>query len=129
MLTRNKVEVCLDLFTEQKNGQFIIYCSFDNIYYQLFDEITKLGIKAERIESNLFSLLKTIKNYQQGKTRVLFVSNVDLIRGMSLPSTSHLIFYHELPVSEWKQVLIHSSQRLGRQDPLTVLHLNSEIQV
>ena len=129
MLTRNKVEVCLDLFNENKSGQFIIYCSFDNIYYQLFDEITKLGIKAERIESNLFSLLKTIKNYQQGKTRVLFVSNVDLIRGISLPSTSHLIFYHELPVSEWKQVLIHSSQRLGRQDPLTVLHLNSEIQV
>jgi len=129
ILTRNKVEVCLDLFKENKDGQFIIYSSFDNIYYQLFDEIDKLGIKAERIESNLFSLLKTVKNYQQGKTRILFVSNVDLIRGISLPTTSHLIFYHELPVSEWKQVLIHSSQRLGRVTPLTVLHLNSEIQV
>jgi len=129
LLAKNKTEVCLDLFRDHPNGKFIVYSSFDNIYYQLFDEIDRLGLKAERIESNLFSLLKTVRNFQQGKTNILFISNIDLIRGLSLTKTSHLIFYHELPVYEQKQTLLHSSQRLGRTQPLTVLYLNSEIQV
>ncbi len=129
ILSKNKMDVCLDILKNNKNGKIIIYSSFDNIYYQLFEEIDKMGIKAERIESNLFSLLKAVKNYNQDITNVLFVSNVDLIRGLSLTSTSHLIFYHELPVYELKQVLIHSAQRVGRKSPLKIIHLNSEIQV
>ena len=95
----------------------------------LAEEIDKLGLKAERLESNLFSLLKTVKSFQEGNTNILFVSNIDLIRGLSLSSTSHLIFFHELPVCELKQILIHSAQRVGRTEHLKIIHLNSEIQV
>jgi hypothetical protein len=129
ILSQSKSEVCIDLIKSNKDGKFIIYSSFDNIYYQLFEEIDKLGLKAERIESNLFSLLKTVKRFKEGAINVLFVSQVDLIRGLSLPMTSHLIFYHELPVYELRQVLLHSTQRIGRTAPLQEVHLNSEIQV
>ena len=129
ILSKNKTEVCLDILNQNRNGKFIIYSSFDNIYYQLFDEIDRLGLKAERIESNLFSLLKTVKNFQEDRTNIIFVSNIDLIRGLSLSTTSHLIFFHELPVCELKQVLIQAAQRIGRQQPLKIIHLKSEIQV
>jgi SNF2 family DNA or RNA helicase len=129
ILSRNKTEICLDIIKSDKNGKFIIYSSFDNIYYQLFEELDRLGLKAERIESNLFSLLKTIKNFQEGKTNIIFVSNIDLLRGLSLSTTSHLIFFHEQPVYELKQILIHSAQRIGRKQPLKIIQLNSEIQV
>jgi SNF2 family DNA or RNA helicase len=129
IISKNKTEAVLNILNTNKNGKFIFYSSFDNIYYQLFEEIDKLGLKAERIENNLFSVLKTVKNFQEGKTNILFVSNVDVIRGLSLATTSHLIFYHELPVCELKQVLIHSAQRIGRTQPLKIFHLNSEIQV
>ena len=76
-----------------------------------------------------YQLTSTIKNYEEGRTNILFISNIDLIRGLSLESTSHLIFFHDLPVFELKQVLIHSAQRIGRKDPLMMVHLNSEIQV
>jgi hypothetical protein len=129
MLSINKMEACLDILRQNKEGRFIIYSPFTNIYYELMEKIDQMGIKAERIENNLFSLIKTVRNFQQGKTRLLFISNVDMIRGLSLVSTTHLIFYHELPAFESKQVLIHSSQRLGRTSPLQILHLHSEIQV
>lgn len=129
MIRSNKMETCLDMIRKNQHKSFIIYSSFDNIYYQLEEEISKMGLKAERIEKNLFSLLKTIRNFQQGITNVLFVSNADLIRGISFPFTSQLIFYHEPPVYEWKEVLIHSMQRLGRTQPLQIQHLHSEIQV
>ena len=128
-IVRTKTEICLELFKKNKENRFVIYSSFDNIYYQLFEEIDKLGLKAERIENNLFSQRKTLKKYKDGIVTILFVSNIDMLRGLSLLSTTHLIFYHEQPSFELQQVLIHSSQRLGRTDPLTILHLHSEIQV
>jgi len=126
--SKNKTDVCIDILNSNKTGKFIIYSSFSNIYYQLFEEIDKLGLKAERIDNGLFSLLKIVKNFNEGKTNVLFISNIELLRGLSLESISHLIFYHDQPVYELKQILIHSGQRIGRQTPLNIIHLNSEIQ-
>ena len=125
---KSKMETSLELLQANRDKKVIVYTAFDNIYYQMFDELDKIGLKAGRIENNLFSLLKTVKNFQEGQTNILFVSNVDLIRGMSLTATSLLIFYHELSSYELKQVLLHSAQRLNRVHPLRVLHLNSEIQ-
>lgn len=129
LLSRSKIDVCLDIFKNNRNGKFIIYSSFDNIYYQLFEEINRIGLKAERIENNLFLLLKTIRNFKEGRTNIIFVSNINLIRGISFGITSHLIFFHELLVSELKQVLIHSAHRIGRRNALKIIHLHSEIQI
>jgi hypothetical protein len=126
---KNKLEAIIDIINSEPNGKFIIYTTFDNIFYQIYNDFDNLGIKAERIESNLFAMLKTIKNFMEGTTRVLFVSNVEVIRGLSLTAASHLIFFHELPVYELKQVLIHSVQRIGKVEPLKVIHLNSELPI
>lgn len=126
---RNKTKICLDLLNNNKDGKFVIYSSFSNIYYQLFEEIDKLGLKSERIDNGLFSMLKIIKNFNEGNTNVIFISNIDVLRGLSLESISHLIFYHDQPFYELKQILIHAGQRIGRQHPLKIIHLNSEIQV
>ena len=128
-ITLCKVDVCLDILNNNRSGKFIIYSSFNNIFYQLFEEIDKLGLKAERIDTGLFSLLKIVKNFNKGKTNIIFISNIEMIRGLSLESISHLIFYHDQPVYELKQILIHLGQRIGRQTPLKIIHLNSEIQV
>ena len=127
-ISHSKLEVCIDILNNNKSGKFIIYTSFNNIFYQLFEEIDKLGLKAERLDTSLFSFLKIIKNFNKGKTNVLFISNIEAIRGISLESMSHILFYHDQPVYELKQILIHSGQRIGRKTPLQIIHLNSEIQ-
>lgn len=130
LLGMSKMETCLDLFRTNRDGKFIVYSAFDNIYYQMFEEMDRMGIKAERVESNLFSLLKTIKNFKHGATNVIFVSNMDTIRGLSLDQATHLIFYHELSEAyyEPKRILLHSAQRMPRRTPLQVIHLHSEIE-
>ena len=125
----SKMEACIRLFRENPTGRFMVYSSFDNVYYQMVGDMDKVGLKAERLEPQLFSLKKTVRNIQQGRTQIMFISNADWIRGMSFENITHLIFYHEPSVHEWKEVLLHSVQRLGRTDPLMVVHLHSEIQV
>lgn len=111
--------------------QFIVYSRHDNTYYQLYEEMERMGIKAERLESQLFPMLKTIERYKKGETQVLFLSKVDILRGLSLSNTTHLIFYQGMPSAyyEQKQILLHAAQRLKRSTPLQVLHLDSEIEV
>lgn len=128
ILVKNKSDACIDIIKKYNNAKIIIYSAFDNIYYQLFEEINKLGIKADRLENNIYSMLKTIKNFKDGDTTILFISNITILRGLSLPFTSHIIFYHDVPSFELKEVLIHSAQRIGRTQPLSIIHLNSEIQ-
>ena len=95
----------------------------------MYQELMKIGIKAERIENNLFSLLKSIKNFNEGDTNVLLVSNVDLLRGLSLTAASHLIFFHEMTSYDLKQVLTHSVQRIGKKNSLEIIHLNSDLAI
>lgn len=128
-VARTKMEVCMELFRTNPKGSFIVFSPFTNIFYELVETMKSTGIKAERMENHLFSLRRTVRNLQEGTTQVVFVSTIDGLRGLSLPSTTHIIFYHEPSSSEWKELLIHSSQRLGRTRPLTLLHLNSEIPV
>jgi hypothetical protein len=130
LLGLSKADTCLGIFRDHPQGKFIVYSAFDNIYYQMFENMDLMGIKSERLESNLFSLLKTVKNYKYGPTQVLFVSNMDTLRGLSLDQTTHLIFYHDLSDSyyEQKRILIHSAQRMPRRTPLQVIHLHSEIE-
>ncbi len=126
---RSKTDTCIDIIRNNTTGRFIIYTAFMSSYFQMYQEFDKYNIKAERLENNLFSLLKSIKNFNEGKCNVLFISNIDSIRGLSLSSASHLIFLHEQPSYELKQVLIHSAQRIGRKDPLKIVHLNSELTI
>ena len=126
-ILRAKPDVLLELLRTNPKGIFMIYSPFTAIFYELVEQIQAMGIKAERMENNLFSLRRTMRNLHDGTTTVLFVSQP--IRGLSLPSITHLIFYHEPSSYEWKEQLLHSSQRMGRTLPLTVLHLNSEIPV
>lgn len=127
--SKNKMEICLDWIRSHPSGRFLIYSVFDNVYYQLFEEIDRMGRKAERLENHHFSLLKTIRNFKYGATQILFVSNPELLRGLSFPFVTHLLFYHDLPSYEKKQLLVQSAHRWGRTQPLHLIHLHSEVQV
>lgn len=123
---RSKKEACLEIMNAY--DKCIVYISLEKIYYDLLNDMRSLGINAELVTS--VSLRKSIKNFREGNTDVLFVSKVELIRGLSMPSVSCLLFYHEQPVFEQKQALINMvQQQMNREQPLQIVYLYSEIQV
>jgi hypothetical protein len=122
---RSKKEACLEIMNVY--DKCIVYISLDKIYYDLLNDMQLLGLKSELVTS--FSLRKSIKNLRDGNTDVLFVSKVELIRGLSMPSVSCLLFYHEQPIFEQKQALLNMVQQMNREQPLQIVYLYSEIQV
>jgi hypothetical protein len=122
---KTKKEACLDVI--RTGAKCLIYISLDKIYHDLWPEIHTAGIHAELLTS--FSLRKAIKNFKEGNTNVLFVSKIELLRGIGISTISSLLFYHEPCVFELKQALINTAQQTGRKHPLQIIHLHSEIQV
>ena len=125
----NKKEWCLDLFEKERDkGPFLVYSSFDNIYYQMLDEMNKRELVTEKLENNIFSIRKIIRNMKEGKIHILFVSNIEHLHGISLPMISQLIFYHS-PSFAVRQALLQLVQRMGRKEQLQIIHLCSEMSI
>ncbi len=127
---KNKLDTCIEnihsIIRENSNAKIIIYTTFHNICYQIKSYFDKTTITSSPISIHSNGFKTSMEQYKNSSINILFVSNVDLLRGVSLENTTHLFFFHELPFYELKQILVHSCQRIGRKQPLTILHLNSE---
>jgi hypothetical protein len=123
---KTRFETCIDILKGDINSKAIIYIIYDNIYYQLASKLDEAGIKADKLDLNVYNIDRKIKQFREGTTRVLCISNPDNIRGFSLQDATHIIFFHALPFYELRELLIHSAQRIHRKTPLTLVHLESE---
>ena len=103
----------------------IVFIAFDKIYHDMAYAMKEAGIVAEIATS--YSLRKALKNLKEGTLDVLFVSKIELFRGLSLPFISCLLFYHDQPVFEQRQALINAVQQSQRTHLLQLVYLYSEV--
>lgn len=120
----NRHDTCISYIKKHINEPMLIYTVFENTFYQLMPELQQLGIEAERLE--LATLQRTLNDFNSGRIKVLFASNIDIIRGLNLTKLKHLIFFYELAFSEQRELLISSGQRLGREESLKIVQLRSQ---
>jgi len=125
----NKVDTCIEYIKSHPNESYLIYSLYENNYYQLYPRLHELGIQCEVIDSCVSRFNKTIANFNVGLTRVLFMSNIDMIRGLTLSKATRLIFFSKCSSFEAQSVLIHSIVRIGRaQEPIHVVKLLSTVE-
>ena len=105
------------------NESHIVYTAFDNTFYQIQHLLGTSGIVCEQLDSNPGKFNRTISNFNKGLTKVLVVSSLRQIQGVTLSKASHLIFFYELSSCGQGQTMIHSAHRLGREGPLTLVQL------
>ena len=120
---QSKRDACMSIL--HRKTPTIVYISFDKIYHDMAYAMKEAGIVAELATS--YSLRKALKNLKEGTLDVLFVSKIELCRGLSLPFISCLLFYHDQPVFEQKQALINAVQQSQRTHPLQLVYLYSEV--
>jgi hypothetical protein len=128
-IIKTRLDTCIDILNDNSNNQVIIYTMYDNVYYQILDKLMQIGIKAEKLDSNPYNVQKITNNFISGDLRVVCVSNPEYLRGLSFSNASHIIFFHELPFYEMRELLIRSAQRMGRRHPLSVIYLQPEFEL
>ena len=120
-----KHQATLDYIKRFQDKAILVYISYENIYYQLLPFLLGQGVTCDLIESNLYRFNKAIENFNKGITKVLFLSDLTMIRGVTLKA-DHLLFFSPLPSYEQEQMLVHSFVRIGQKTQKQVNHLVTE---
>jgi len=123
-----KQDTCLQYIQQnQDKGPFLIYTTYENTYYQLQQRFIEAGLTCSLLELNSQHSTKMIANFNNGSTKILFITNMDAVRGLTLSKATHLILFYAVPSYEREQILIHSMQRLGSKEPKTVVQLSTAL--
>ena len=123
-----KQDTCFQYVQEnQEKGHFLIYTTYENTYYQLQQRFADIGLRSDLLELNSQHSTKTIANFNNGSIKILFITNMDAVRGLTLSKATHLILFYAVPSYEREQILIHSMQRLGSKELKTVVQLSTAL--
>ena len=124
-----KRDTCIDYILSHRSQTFLIYTVFENTYYQIQPILEEHGIACDLLDLPLNRFHQTLQRFVSGKTTVLFISNLDLIRGLTLSKADCLILFYEIPSYERRQILLHSMARLDApQAQKTLVVLQSPLE-
>ena len=123
-----KQDTCIDYILNHRSQTFLVYTVFENTYYQLQPVLEQQGISCDLLDLPLNRFQKSLQQFASGDITVLFISNLDLIRGLNLSKADCLILFYEIPSYERQQILLHSMARLNPLQQKTLVVLQSPLE-
>lgn len=125
IIYRTKQETCLEYIRQysDSSNSFIVYTHYENIYYQLQPALQQQGIVCDTLEYNTNKMSRIVSAFHKGAIKVLFISDINAIRGLTLSRATHLLLFSAIPSYESEQILLHSLQRVGSKDLKKVVQL------
>jgi SNF2 family DNA or RNA helicase len=121
----SKQKQLLKFLKENPNAKVLVFCRYENPFHSLETDCDAEGIAYHTLRGNKDVVAATIKMFEEGQKRVLFLPTESAGAGLNLVSATHIVLLHAMTPEEEKQV-IGRAYRLGRTDPLHVLHLQYE---
>jgi len=120
-----KPDALLNLIMTNPDARILVFSRYENPFVTLSSAIENSGVSVQVLKGNKDCIANTIKNFESGDKRVLFLPTQTAAAGMNLVSATHVVLYHAMTPEEERQV-IGRAYRLGRKEPLSVVRLVHE---
>jgi SNF2 family DNA or RNA helicase len=121
----SKPKQLLKFLKENPTARVLVFSRYENPFISLEHDCEEAGISYHTLRGNKDVIASTIKSFEEGNKRVLFLPTQSMGAGLNLLSASHVILLHAMTPEEEKQA-IGRAYRLGRTEPLHVLKLRHE---
>jgi SNF2 family DNA or RNA helicase len=118
----SKQKQLLKFLKENPSAKVLVFCRYENPFQSLEIDCEAEGITYHTLRGNKDVIASTIKSFEEGQKRVLFLPTESAGAGLNLVCASHIVLFHAMTPEEEKQV-IGRAYRLGRTEPLQVLRL------
>jgi SNF2 family DNA or RNA helicase len=115
----------LKILKENPNARVLVFSRYENPFVQLERDCETEGITYHTLRGNKDVIASTIKSFEKGEKRVLFLPVQSAGAGLNLVSATHIVLLHAMTPEEEKQA-VGRAYRLGRTEPLHVLKLLNE---
>jgi SNF2 family DNA or RNA helicase len=121
----SKPKQLLKFLKENPQARVLVFSRYDNPFVALEMGCESEGITYHTLRGNKDVIASTIKSFERGEKRVLFLPTETAGAGLNLVSASHVVLLHAMTPEEEKQV-IGRAYRLGRTEVLNVVRLVHE---
>jgi SNF2 family DNA or RNA helicase len=118
----SKPRQLLRFLKENPEARVLVFSRYDNPFVSLERDCEEQGISYHTLRGNKDVIAATIKSFEKGEKRVLFLPTHSMGAGLNLVSASHVILLHAMTPEEEKQA-VGRAYRLGREEPLTIVRL------
>ena len=121
----SKSKQLLKFLKENSEARVLVFSRYENPFIALEKECSDAGITYHTLRGNKDAIANTVKSFEKGEKRVLFLPTQTTGAGLNLVSATHVILLHAMTPEEEKQV-IGRAYRLGRTEPLQIIKLLHE---
>ena len=119
---RTKKEEFRAFLRENPTARVLTFSSYDATFGGLSSLLETDGIPHATLTGSQARITKLIRQFGEGKYRVLFLNAKNMGAGLNIAAATHVLLYHRMSV-ETKNQIIGRAMRMGRTEPLQVLHL------
>ena len=119
---RTKQEEFRAFLRENPTARVLTFSSYDATFGGLSSLLETDGIPHATLTGSQARITKLIRQFGEGKYRVLFLNAKNMGAGLNIAAATHVLLYHRMSV-ETKNQIIGRAMRMGRTEPLQVLHL------
>jgi SNF2 family DNA or RNA helicase len=115
----------LKFLKETPEARVLVFSRYENPFVALERDCEGEGIAYHTLRGNKDVIASTIRSFEQGEKRVLFLPTQSMGAGINLVSATHIVLLHAMTPEEEKQA-VGRAYRLGRTQPLQVVRLLHE---
>ena len=121
----SKPKQLLKFLKENPEARVLIFSRYENPFVALEKDCQDAGITYHTLRGNKDAIANTVKQFENGEKRVLFLPTQTTGAGLNLVSATHVVLLHAMTPEEEKQV-VGRAYRLGRTEPLQIIKLLHE---
>jgi SNF2 family DNA or RNA helicase len=119
---RTKQEEFRAFLRENQTARVLTFSGYDATFDGLSALLELDGIPHATLTGSQARITKLIRQFGEGKYRVLFLNAKNMGAGLNIAAATHVVLYHRMSI-ETKNQIIGRAMRMGRTEPLQVLHL------
>jgi SNF2 family DNA or RNA helicase len=121
----SKPKQLLKILIENPSAKVLVFSRYENPFLSLEKDCDMHGVTYHTLRGNKDTIASTIRSFEKGEKRVLFLPTSSVGAGINLVSATHIVLLHAMTPEEEKQA-VGRAYRLGRTEPLHVIKLQHE---
>ena len=121
----SKSRQLIKFLKENPAARVLVFSRYENPFVNLERDCDMEGITYHTLRGNKDTIAATIRSFENGEKRVLFLPTQTAGAGLNLVGATHVVMLHAMTPEEEKQV-IGRAYRLGRTSDLHVVRLRHE---
>jgi SNF2 family DNA or RNA helicase len=121
----SKPRQLLKFLKDNPTARVLVFSRYENPFIALERDCELEGITYHTLRGNKDVIANTIKSFEKGEKRVLFLPTESVGAGLNLVSATHIVLLHAMTPEEEKQA-VGRAYRLGRTENLSVIKLLHE---